>query len=396
MNDRIDWIENETRALAESGLLRQFKTRESPPVAGMVQIDGRQFINFGSNDYLGIAASQPLVYAVENTIGQVGFGSGASQLVNGRGTLHRRLERELAAFEGTESALLFPTGYAANVGTISSLVGKQDAVFSDQLNHASIIDGCRLSQAKTHVYPHNDLQFLEELLASEKTARRRLIVTDSLFSMDGDFAKLPELCEIVGRTGAMLMVDEAHATGVFGAHGRGACEKFEVEHLVDVRVGTLSKSLGGIGGFVVGSKRLTDWLLNTARPQIFSTAMPEVCAAAAIAALEVVQQEPERREQLLRLSEKLRHELVQSGCSIAGSESQIVPIVIGKSEDAVKVSQELAEQGIYVPAIRPPAVPEGKSRLRVSVCSQHTEGQLEKLTECLLKFASPTGKFSQN
>lgn len=396
MNDRIDWIENETRALAESGLLRQFKTRESPPVAGMVQIDGRQFINFGSNDYLGIAASQPLVYAVENTIGQVGFGSGASQLVNGRGTLHRRLERELAAFEGTESALLFPTGYAANVGTISSLVGKQDAVFSDQLNHASIIDGCRLSQAKTHVYPHNDLQFLEELLASEKTARRRLIVTDSLFSMDGDFAKLPELCEIVGRTGAMLMVDEAHATGVFGAHGRGACEKFEVEHLVDVRVGTLSKSLGGIGGFVVGSKRLTDWLLNTARPQIFSTAMPEVCAAAAIAALEVVQQEPERREQLLRLSEKLRHELVQSGCSIAGSESQIVPIVIGKSEDAVKVSQELAERGIYVPAIRPPAVPEGKSRLRVSVCSQHTEGQLEKLTECLLKLASPTGKSSQN
>ena len=214
--------------------------------------------------------------------------------------------------------------------------------------------------------------------------------------MDGDFAKLPELCEIVGRTGAMLMVDEAHATGVFGAHGRGACEKFEVEHLVDVRVGTLSKSLGGIGGFVVGSKRLTDWLLNTARPQIFSTAMPEVCAAAAIAALEVVQQEPERREQLLRLSEKLRHELVQSGCSIAGSESQIVPIVIGNSEDAVKVSQELAEQGIYVPAIRPPAVPEGKSRLRVSVCSQHTEGQLEKLTECLLKFASPTGKSSQN
>lgn len=384
MTERLSWIEHERQLLEQQGLLRVQKTRESPPVAGLVQIDGRQFINFGSNDYLGLASHEALVRAVEDSIGQIGFGAGASPLVNGRGTLHRRLERELADFEGTESALLFPTGFAANVGVIGSLVSKGDTVFSDQLNHASIIDGCRLSGAAVSVYPHLDMQQLESQLADAAGARRRLIVTDGLFSMDGDFAKLGELCELSQRFDAMLMVDEAHATGVFGANGRGACEMFGVEELVDVRVGTLSKAFGCIGGFVTGSKSLIEWIWNNARPQIFSTAQPEVNSAAALAALKLIREEPDRRERVAQLGQTLRNRLEEHGFEIAGSESQIVPVILGENEKTMQVADELAVNGIYVPAIRSPSVPVGQSRLRVSICSDHTEKQLEKLVENLV------------
>lgn len=384
MTERLSWIEHERQLLEQQGLLRVQKTRESPPVAGLVQIDGRQFINFGSNDYLGLASHEALVRAVEDSIGQIGFGAGASPLVNGRGTLHRRLERELADFEGTESVLLFPTGFAANVGVIGSLVSKGDTVFSDQLNHASIIDGCRLSGAAVSVYPHLDMQQLESQLADAAGARRRLIVTDGLFSMDGDFAKLGELCELSQRFDAMLMVDEAHATGVFGANGRGACEMFGVEELVDVRVGTLSKAFGCIGGFVTGSKSLIEWIWNNARPQIFSTAQPEVNSAAALAALKLIREEPDRREKVIQLGQTLRNRLKEHGFEIAGSESQIVPVILGENEKTMQVADKLAVNGIYVPAIRSPSVPVGQSRLRLSICSDHTEKQLEKLVENLV------------
>ena len=221
MTNRLNWIDSELSNLKRLSLRRFKTTRESPPVGGIVQVDGRQFINFGSNDYLGIAASQQLVDAVQDSIGQLGFGAGASPVISGRGTLHRKLEAELAKFEATESALLFPTGYAANVGAICSLVGRGDIVFSDELNHASIIDGCRLSRAEVSIYPHNDAGFLKGLLEDSAGHRRRLIVSDSLFSMNGDIAPLVELGALASDHDAMLMVDEAHATGVFGEHGRG-------------------------------------------------------------------------------------------------------------------------------------------------------------------------------
>ena len=383
MSNQLDWIEAELQSLEQANLLRYPKTRESPPVSGMVQIDGRQFINFGSNDYLGIAACQELVLAVQNVIGQIGFGTGASALVNGRGTLHRRLEAELAEFEQTASAMLFPTGYAANVGTICSLVGKQDVVYSDSLNHASIIDGCRLSGAEIVVFPHSDIDHLKEILASSSTYRRRLIVTDGLFSMDGDVAKLPEICSLADEYDAMLMVDEAHATGVLGKHGRGACELLQVEKRVDVKVGTLSKAFGSIGGFVAGTNTLIDWIFNKARPLIYSTAQPELAAAASLAALTIIKEQPKRRDELACKAAYLRDQLHSLGFSCSNSVSQIIPIVLGDSAKTIAAQDELKQQGFFVPAIRPPSVPNGAARLRVSLASSHTSTQIDGLAECL-------------
>ena len=262
-------------------------------------------VNFGSNDYLGLAADGPR-QAVVQTIEQAGWGSGASPLVTGRGTVHAALEQALARFEGTESALLFPSGYAANLGTIAALVGRGDAVYVDAKNHASIIDGCRLSGARLEVYPHGDVGFLQKRLARRGDFRRRLIVTDTLFSMDGDLAPLPDLAELAERYDAMLMVDEAHATGVFGPSGRGVCEQLGVERGVHVRVGTLSKALGSMGGFVAGSAQLIDWLANRARSYVFSTAPPEAMAAYALETLRTVIDEPFRRTVLLQRAARLR------------------------------------------------------------------------------------------
>ena len=383
MADRLAWIDDEVDQLKKAHLYREFVTRESPPVAGMVQIDGRQFINFGSNDYLGIAACEELVLAVQNSVSQVGLGSGASALVNGRGTLHRRLESELAKFEGTESALLFPTGYAANVGTICSLVGKGDVVFSDSLNHASIIDGCRLSGAKIVVYPHLDTTRLDELVSDAKGFRRKMIVSDALFSMDGDFADLNALCEIADRYDAMLMIDEAHATGTVGKNGKGCCERFGVTASVDVVIGTLSKALGCLGGFVAGSQNLIKYIFNKARPQIFSTAQPEVISAAALAALEIVRCQPGRRESLDANSAYIRDRLKMAGLDIGSTQSHIVPVIMGDKQSVLKTTEILKNEGFFVPAIRPPSVPENASRLRICLSSTHTLEQLDRLVQCL-------------
>ena len=381
---RLNWIEQQLQHLESNDLLRRLATRESPPVAGLVQIDGQQFINFGSNDYLGIAASEEMVNAVNHYVSQLGWGAGASPLVNGRGTLHRRLEQELADFEETEAALLFPTGYAANVGTICSLVGKSDVVFSDELNHASIIDGCRLSGAQVLVYRHNDMDHLESLLTESKSsAGRRLIVTDGLFSMDGDLAPVPKLVELAQQFDAMLMVDEAHATGVFGDQGRGVCEHFGIEQQVDVRVGTLSKALGSLGGFIVGPQSLIDWVCNRARTYVFSTAQPEAIAGASLAALKIVREQPQRRERLLELANRLRGQLSELGFETGNSESQVIPILVGKSELAVNMSKQLRAKGIYIPAIRPPSVPSGNARLRLSLSSDHTDAQIDSLVSAL-------------
>jgi 8-amino-7-oxononanoate synthase len=293
------------------------------------------------------------------------------------------LEESLADFKGTEAALLFPSGFAANLGTIGALVGARDTVFSDAKNHASIIDGCRLSGARIQTYPHRDVDRLRKLLAESGEFRRRLIVTDSLFSMDGDLAPLADLAELAERFDAMLMVDEAHATGVFGSNGRGVCEHLDVEHGVHVRVGTLSKALGSVGGFVTGQQRLIDWLANRARPYVYSTAPPPAMAAAALCALRIVRSEPERRTTLLDRADRLRERLHDAGWFTGDSASQIVPIYIGNARATMQVATAMRARGFLVPGIRPPTVPHGQSLLRISLSFSHGDELLTGLLEAL-------------
>jgi 8-amino-7-oxononanoate synthase len=312
-----------------------------------------------------------------------GWGSGASPLVTGRGKLHAQLEDELARFEGVEAALLFTSGFAANFGTLAVLAGKGDVVLSDAHNHASLIDGCRLSGARIQVYPHGNVDYVSHMLAQAGGFNRRLIVTDGLFSMDGDLAPLVELAELAERHDALLVVDEAHATGVFGAHGRGAAEHLGVEDRVPVRFGTLSKALGSCGGFVAGSRGLIDWLINKARTYIFSTAAPEAVCAASLAALRVVHDEPQRRSELLDRAKQLRDKLIAAGWDTGGSCSQIIPLVVGTPRRALDLAERLRERGYFVPAIRPPSVPEGRSLLRISLSHAHTDVDIAGLLEAL-------------
>lgn len=381
-HDPFAWLDDELLALEEKHLRRRLTTRDGPQRPATICLDGRPMVNFGSNDYLGFAA-ESLVETVENAIRQNGWGSGASPLATGRATAHAELERTLADFEETEAALLFPSGFAANTGTIPALVGKQDVIFSDAKNHASIIDGCRLAGARIEVYPHRDIDRLKKLIQNSRSFRRRLIVTDGLFSMDGDLAPLAELAELAEQFDAILMVDEAHATGVFGAKGRGVCEHLGAEDGVHVRVGTLSKALGSIGGFVVGQQRLIEWLANRARSYVFSTAPPEATAAAGIEALRLVQCEPHRRVALLDRAASLRGQLKQQGWSTADSASQIIPVIIGDPARTMDMASALRECGLLVPGIRPPSVPTGESLLRISLSYAHTEEMIDRLLQAM-------------
>ena len=384
MPDPLAWLSDALDDLDRLGLRRKLVAREGSQQGAHIEIAGEALVNFGSNDYLGLAADVAIKDAAARAIERAGFGAGASPLVTGRGAIHARLELELARFEETEAALLFPTGFAANVGAITALVGTGDAIFSDSKNHASIIDGCRLSGASVMVYRHRDADHLHELLsAMPRTVRRKLIVTDSLFSMDGDFAPLSQLAELASEFGAMLLVDEAHATGVLGARGRGLCEHLDVERGVHIRVGTLSKALGSAGGFVAGSQSLIDWLANRARPYVFSTAFPEATAAAALQALEIVSREPHRRQQLLARAGWLRDVLNSAGLSVGDSQSQIIPVIVGDPTRTMHAAAELRRRGLLVPGIRPPSVPDGESLLRISLSYLHEEDQLRQLQSAL-------------
>jgi 8-amino-7-oxononanoate synthase len=378
----LAWINPELESLQQQGLRRFLAIREgcaSPKVV----IDGQELVHFGSNDYLGLAADPRIVQAVVAAVTAAGWGSGASPLVSGHSAKHAELQRRLAAFEGTEAALVFSSGFAANSGTIAALVGPGDVVFTDRKNHASLLDGCRLSRADVRAYPHRDWQGLARLLDRKKGCRRRLIVTDSLFSMDGDLSPLAELVDLADRYEAMLMIDEAHATGVFGPGGRGVAEHFGLEDRVPIRVGTLSKALGGQGGFVAGSRALVEWLINRARSYIYSTACPAATAAAALVALNIVECEPERRRSLLERAAELRASLTEQGWDTGGSESQIIPIAVGDPRQAVELASSLRQKGFFVPAIRPPTVPEGEACLRISLTYAHTPEMIESLLAAL-------------
>jgi 8-amino-7-oxononanoate synthase len=352
----------------------------------VIELDGRPLVNFASNDYLGLAADPRLQAAAAAACNDSGVGRGASPLICGRSTYHAELERRLAEFEGVEAALVFPSGFAANSGVIPALVDRGDSIYADEKNHASLIDGCRLSHANVHIYQHGDANHLEQLLKDDRDSRRRLIVTDTLFSMDGDLAPLEAIAELAQRFDAMLLIDEAHATGVFGAHGRGLAEALGVEYDGLIRIGTLSKALGAAGGFVCGSSALVRWLANKARSYVFSTAQPAATSAAAIAALDIIANEPQRRATLLETAAWLRDELNARGWNTGRSQSQIIPIILGSPERAVDLSQRLRERGYWLPAIRPPSVPEGQSLLRLSLTTSHTPEMLTALLASLAEF----------
>ncbi|NOY40213.1 MAG: 8-amino-7-oxononanoate synthase [Planctomycetes bacterium] len=385
--DPLRWVDDQLRQLEDADLLRKLP----PPLraaGAVVEIDGAQVINFSSNDYLGLAADQRLIEAAANACYQQGLGRGASPLVSGRSELHDQLEKRLAEFFATDAALLFPTSFAANAGIIPALVDRADAIYGDEKNHASIIDGCRLSRAQRHIYPHTDMAALEQMLAGGKQYRRRLIVSDSLFSMDGDLAPLPQLAALAEKYNAMLMVDEAHAIGVFGAQGRGVAEHFAtedptLEQRIHIRVGTFAKALGAAGGFVYGSSALIRWLANRARTYVFSTAHPAAICAAGLVALEIVDSEPNRRSTVLENASQLRNQLRQRNWDTGPSTSQIIPLQIGSPARTMQIAQLLRDRGIWAPGIRPPSVPPDQSLLRLGITAAHTPQMLDSLVSAL-------------
>lgn len=378
------WMDDDLADLQRHGLRRERRRIQSSQGV-RVRYDGRDFLNFSSNDYLNLAADPRLAAAASRAARRYGCGAGASALVSGYLPPHRALERALARWHGTESALVFSSGFAANLAVVSTLAGPEDSVFSDALNHASLIDGCRLSRARVNIYRHADANHLDDLLRRDgKQARRRLIVSDSVFSMDGDLAPLPELIALAHRHDAQLILDEAHATGVLGEGGCGLSANLVPEDAARViKVGTLSKAIGSQGGFVCGSRTLIDWLVNRARAYIFSTALVTPAAAAARRAVAIVEAEPERRRHLLDLAEFLRGRLRDLGFPESGSRCQIVPVIVGKPQAAVALSRKLEQQGLLVPAIRPPSVPEGTARLRISLSSGHSREDVERLAAAL-------------
>jgi 8-amino-7-oxononanoate synthase len=344
-------------------------------------VEGRRVLSLCSNNYLGLANHPALAEAAARAARDIGVGAGASRLISGSMRIHHDLEERLAAFKGTEEAVLFTSGYHANLGTIAALVGAGDAVFSDELNHASLIDGCRLSRADVHVYPHCDVAALESLLRASR-APRKLIVTDSIFSMDGDAAPLREICDVAERYGAMVMVDEAHATGVLGERGAGLAEQLGVGERVAVQMGTLGKALGGFGAYVAASAEVVDHLVNRARPLIYTTALPPPTVAAALAALELVKGEPWRRDALRANARRLARGLRATGYEVPGADdSHILPVIVGDADETMALSGQLLERGVFAHGIRPPTVPPGTSRIRATVMATHSDADIDQAIE---------------
>ena len=377
--------------LRDRGLHRRLRLI-SGPQGPRVMLDGHPVLLLCSNNYLGLADHQRVREAASEAALRYGAGAGASRLVSGTMRLHERLEQQLAEFKGAESALLFGSGFLANIGVIGALatLGPDPVVFSDELNHASIIDGCRLARAQTVVYRHNDPEHLAHGL-EQAAGRAALIVTDSVFSMDGDVAPLPELVELARRHGARLVVDEAHGVGCVGPGGRGAVHEAGVQDEVDVVVGTLGKALGSYGAYVTCRAELRDFLLNTARPFIFSTALPPAAVAGAQAALELLAEEPQRVERLAANAEALRDELAREGFDVSGSSTQIVPLVIGEADLAMAICEQALERGVFAQAIRPPTVAPGTSRLRLAVMATHDRDELREAARVLGRAALQAG-----
>lgn len=386
------WIDAHAEAWRAEGLHRP-RRMAAPLPGGWCLVEGRKLLNFATNDVLGLAHDERLQGAGIQALKVSGTGAGASAAICGRTQWHAALEEKLARFFGQAEALVFPTGYAANVGTIAALAGAEDTIYCDRFNHASLVDGCRLSGARLRVYRHAALDRLEDRLKKPAGAGRRFIVTESLFSMEGDLAPLAGLCDLADRHHCTLIVDEAHAVGVLGSRGRGAAELAGVEGRIDVRTGTLSKALGCLGGFVIGAGNLIDWLRQRARTQVYSTALPPAVCASAAAALDLVEIEASRREALLDRANSLRRRLIEAGFAVAaGSAAHIVPVMLNDPLAATQTAARLEREGFLVAAIRPPTVPRGTSRLRINVSAAHGEEDIARLVRALQGLApAPEG-----
>jgi 8-amino-7-oxononanoate synthase len=374
----------ELLAIDAAGLRRRLRAVER--IGGArVRVDGREAIDFASNDYLGLAADPRPARAAADALARAGTGAAAARLIAGGHPLHAALEARLAALKGAERALLFPSGYAANVGALPALAGADDAVYSDALNHASLIDGCRLARAAVHVFPHGDVAALDALLARDAGRyRRSWVVVEGVYSMDGDRFPLDALVAVARRRGAHTFVDDAHATGVLGARGGGSAEHWGVAGAIDVTVGTLGKALGAAGAFVAGSAPLVEVLLHRARSFVFTTASPPALAAATLAALDVLDAEPWRRARLRAVATSIRAGLRARGLAVPGpDDAHVIPVVLGDARRAAAVGEALARDGLLVGAIRPPTVPAGSARLRVSASAAHSDDDVARLVHAV-------------
>ena len=372
-----DWLDTERAAIEQAGLRRHLRTVISAP-RGTINLDGRDVVLLGSNNYLGLSTHPKVIAAAVEATQTFGTGASGSRLISGNSELYTTLETNLAKTKGTEAALVFSSGYAANTSIIPMLAAEGDLILSDALNHASIIDGCRLSRATKKVYRHCDVEHLKTLLSESTAFRRRLIVTDGVFSMDGDIAPLPDICNIAAEHDAMVLLDDAHGFGVLGKNGSGTVSHFGLDGKEIILMGTLSKAVGALGGYIAGSRALIELLINRARGFIFTTGLPPATLAAANAALDVIRSSPELRQCLLSHAKRLKIGLIDLGYTLLPTKTQILPVVLGSPQRTTGVAEALLTEGVFAPAIRPPAVPAGTSRLRVTVMATHTEAEIQR------------------
>jgi glycine C-acetyltransferase len=388
--DPLAYLDTELNELRAQGLYRPLRVLDGEQKAH-TSIDHRSVVNLSSNNYLGLTTHPRLRERALEALQTLGVGTGSVRTIAGTMAIHVALERRLAAFKKTEAAVVFQSGFTANAGTVSSLLGRDDVIVSDELNHASIIDGARLSRAAIKVFPHRDVKAAREILAALPRTQRALLITDGVFSMDGDLGPLPELCDIADEFGSIMMVDDAHASGVFGRQGRGTVDHFGMHGRVDVQVGTLSKALGALGGYVAGSTSLIDFLHRRARPFLFSTSHPPSVAATCIAALDVLEQEPQWMEQLWTNTRFFKSGLDSLGFNTGISESPITPVVVGDGALALTLSDQLFEAGVFAQGIAFPTVAQGKARVRTIVTATHTQAELEFALDAFAKVGRQLG-----
>ena len=388
--DPLDYLTGELNSLREQGLYRRLRVLDGEQKA-RASVDHRSVVNLSSNNYLGLTTHPTLRERAVEALNTLGVGTGSVRTIAGTMEIHMELERRLAVFKKTEAAVVFQSGFTANAGTVSSILGRDDAIVSDELNHASIIDGARLSRATIKVFPHRDTGAARKVLEALPRGQRTLLITDGVFSMDGDLGALPALCDLADEFGCIMMVDDAHASGVFGEQGRGTVDHFRVHGRVDVQVGTLSKALGALGGYVAGSRALIDFLAHRARPFLFSTSHPPSVAATCIAALEVLETEPQWMERLWDNTRFFKGGLQALGFDTGVSESPITPVIAGENALAMKLSDRLFQEGVFAQGIGFPTVPRGKARVRTIVTATHTRDELQFALDTFRKVGGELG-----
>jgi glycine C-acetyltransferase len=389
--DPLSYLGAQIAEWRKEGTYQRLRVLESESAA-ISQFDGKEVINLASNNYLGLTTHPKLRQAALAAVRDYGVGSGAVRTISGTMTLHMQLEQRIAAFKNVEACVTFQSGFAANAGTVAAILGPEDHIVSDELNHASIIDGCRLSRAKIHVFPHKDTAAAEKILTElDSVTGRKLLISDGVFSMDGDIAPLAALVEAAERHAAIMMVDDAHASGVLGRNGRGTIDHFGLDGRVHIQVGTLSKAIGVLGGYVCGSHALIEYLYHRARPFLFSTSHPPAVAAACLAAFDVLEQEPQRMETLWANTNYFKKGLADCGFDTGTSETPITPVMCGEASRAHELSRALFEEGVLATGIGFPTVPKGKARVRTIVTASHTREELDQALEVFRKVGKRLG-----